>query len=555
MTLESIFQSQFVSHTYLLGLVTGATSILAAITHIKQRFYISEILIYLAVASCLFTSNIWLEPNFRSLDFINWCLSVFLGIGIVFSWSRNIAPYFNKRLGKLTRQSDLMRAGKTDARTVTQSLPKPRKEYDPRNYFSYKKYFLGMGEDRKPILFEKGLSHTLITGTSGSGKGRKLQSICAQALLNDEAVIYLDPKDDEWGPHAMYAACSSAGKPYWFLSLTQKSPPQINILEGASIHETEELLSVAFDLGDKGAASDFYKVKDRKAARYAAKIAATKQLTLSEISSEMMGDENWQLEAPGFLEKLAEMSALESINARNSSGLLSTIIENGGGLYVVGSMTSQQVRRAQQMVFLRLQQIASSRKRTDKTLRTVCIVADEAKYHLSHPILNGLGASRDKGIRIVLAIQSFLDLRDCPADIDPQFAQGAILENTPVKITYRIEDPDTAEWLSRKSGTIQVDEEIRRIDRNWALSETVDSTRTIRQSESYLIDVNKLMNLPEGWAIIYGAGLARPTYISPYRVSKCEKALEVKSNSNHAATSLDQSLDCNVRVMNSFFDL
>jgi len=155
----------------------------------------------------------------------------------------------------------------------------------------------------------------------------------------------------------------------------------------------------------------------------------------------------------------------------------------------------------------------------------VCVIADEAKYHISRPVLQGLGASRDKGMRVVLAFQSFQDLKDCPDDLNPDMVIGAIVENTPCKLIYRLEDPDTADWLARKSGVVLVDDEARTLEKNIALSETTFGERTIRQAEHFLFDSNKLMNLPSGWSVLFGRGVARACYVSPYRVTKSTEAI------------------------------
>jgi hypothetical protein len=177
------------------------------------------------------------------------------------------------------------------------------------------------------------------------------------------------------------------------------------------------------------------------------------------------------------------------------------------------------------MLFVRVQQLATARDRMGEALRTVCVIADEAKYHVSRPILQGLGASRDKGMRVILAMQSFLDLRDGPADMNPDAVLGAVIANTPVKLVYRLEDPDTAEWFARKGGTVRVREETQPLSRNGLLTETRGSERSLRETEHYLMDPNRLLHLPPGWAVLYGLALAQTCYVSPYRVAKCREAI------------------------------
>jgi hypothetical protein len=95
-------------------------------------------------------------------------------------------------------------------------------------------------------------------------------------------------------------------------------------------------------------------------------------------------------------------------------------------------------------------------------------------------------------------------------------------------LDYRIKDPETAEWLAAATGTILVDDEVRKIERNLALSETVSAERTVRMAERFLIDRNMLMNLPAGCGVLSGAS-ALPSfcYTSPVRADKQPQAVAV----------------------------
>lgn len=502
------------------GMLTGLFSLGAFKAFKADEQIRAELLFYLSATGIVGIFSWLMLPDSTRLNGPI-CIA-FMIFGLIFSWwwYRTGIQLLDKLKSRLTRRSQLAREGRTDVRTVASLLPKSQQEYDPRKYYSPDGFFMGLSTTGNPIYWSGKLPHVAIAGTSGSGKGRKLQDLAAQSIAKNEALVYLDPKDDEWGAHALFSACMEAAKPYHFLRLHPDSPAQFNLLSDASAWEIEELFNAAFDLGGKGKGSDFFKTKDRNAAAIAAKIAAERNLTLSELYFVMAADKALVKDAPGFMDTLREIARIEAVNAKSGELSLAKLIEEGGGLYVVGSMTLQSIRRLQQMIFVRVQQIASARDRMAGPLRTVCVIADEAKYHISRPILQGLGASRDKGMRVVLAFQSFLDLRDCPDDMDSDMVVGAIFENTPCKLIYRIEDPVTARLLAEKSGIILIDDESRQLERNVALTETTDGERTIRQAEHFLIDTNKIMNLPPGWAVLYGQGLAQLCYVSPYRVEK-----------------------------------
>jgi hypothetical protein len=552
------------------GLMTGFFSVFAVRTYNQQQYLRSEILSYLAATGILGITLWWSLPECNIKEGQLWVLCLTVGLTATFLWYRFTPNIFGRTRTRLTKHSDLERVGRTDVRKVAQQLPQHQSEYDPRTYHRSGDFFMGLGHDSKPIYWNGRLPHIAIAGTSGSGKGRKLQDIAAQSVLNGEALIYLDPKDDEWGPHALYSACAEHEKQYHYLSLLPESPAQINILAGAKAWEIEELFTATLGLADSGKASDFYKNKDRNAAHEAAILAHAEKLTIAELYNQMSVDAFWQEDAPGFLGKLREMAGVTAINAKQSTGLcLTDLVADGGGLYVVGSMTIQAVRRAQQMIFVRIQQIATSRDRMKGELRTVCVIADETKYHISRPVLQGLGASRDKGMRVVLAFQSFADLRDCPADMTPDMVVGAIIENTPCKLIYKIEDPDTADWLARKSGVILVDDETRMLEKNIALAETTSGERSIRQAEHYLFDANKLTNLATGWSVLFGQGLAQYCYVSPYRVNKSMAAItpvlisqpvighnhEMQSGENLPSVNSNASISVKSQRENDFFSM
>lgn len=502
------------------GALTGLFGVFAVAAHRRQAYLIGEVTIYLAGAGLL-GLMVCRDDTFA---LICWLVCLLVGVAGALWWYRVGVQHQEALMARLTRRSNLIRAGRTDVREVHELLPPPTQEYDPRLYHQKGRFFMGMDESGKPLLWRGALPHVAIVGTTGSGKGRKLQDLAAQAVANGEALVYLDPKDDEWGPHALHSACQEAGVNYRFLRLTPDAPVQVNLVAGASQWEVEELFTATLDLADTGSASDFYRAKDRAAARQAAEWIVSDGLTLAQAHARLVLDEGWRKEAPGFLDKLGELAGLAAINATTGFDL-AQLVADGGGVYVVGSMTLQPVRRAQQMLFVRIQQLASRRDRLAGPLRTVCVIADEAKYHISRPILQGLGASRDKGMRVVLAFQSFADLKDCPADMTSDMAIGAVVENTPAKLIYRLEDPDTALWLARKAGTILVDDETRAFGRNVALAEIGEGTRSVRQAEHFLFDTNKFLNLPAGWGVLFGQGITKACYVSPYRVAKDSQAI------------------------------
>jgi hypothetical protein len=70
------------------------------------------------------------------------------------------------------------------------------------------------------------------------------------------------------------------------------------------------------------------------------------------------------------------------------------------------------------------------------------------------------------------------------------------------------------------SGSILVDDEIRRIETGSALTEKKQSERTLRQTERHLVDTNMLQSLPPLCGVLYGDEQAKFIFTSPYKVEK-----------------------------------
>lgn len=500
----------------------------------KQGFWLRLGLFSLFI--CLGTYGVFnwiIQPNFAgqvgpfpTYDLFLSSMFFLGGLAVFFVWLREGHPWLNSRSQKLVKRSAVERNKKTDVRFITDFLPPAQEQYDPTKHFVSGKFFLGLGEGSKPIYFTgETLPHVQVAATTGAGKGVFLGMIAAQCLRNGESVFWLDPKDDEYGPFVLSRAAEDAGKPFVLVDLRPAAGAQINFFKNSSKEQIEELFLGAFSLSEKGTDSDFYTIDDRSAASFVAS-----QYNEGDTPASLFNRFGPELEvkAKKFHGLLREMAELASVNAQSGVDLRK-IVKEGGAVYVIGSMRNAKVVRMQRMLLVKIIQLCEERDRTQGKPRPVCAVLDEAKYHISKPFLESLGAARDKGLHVILAHQALADLRDCPADLNADAVVGAVMENCSIKIVYRVEDPLTAEWLARKSGRIQVDDEVRRVIKNSALSETLNPERQIRQTERFLIDENMILNLHKRQAVVFGNGL--PTFIStsPVQVKKSSESLKIQA--------------------------
>ncbi len=366
-----------------------------------------------------------------------------------------------------------------------------------------------------------------------------------------EFVSSVDPKSDEWQPHVLGSVAEKCNVNYYFIDLGGDIG-QWNPFLNKTEMQIEELLVAAFGLSEKGTDADFYRVNDRKAARVFAKFIVDTDFTkvrLSELVTQFFIEHAELLEkAPKFRDDLEELTSLPVVNVRNGLDIDKSI-KRGDIIYVRGSMRNSRVLKLQKIYVLSVMQSCESRDR--ENARHVCLFLDEFKYLISKPALEALGAIRDKRAHVILAHQSLGDLRDCPKDIDPESVVSSINENCSLKLTYKVNDPNTADWLARMSGKILVDDEIRHVETGSALTEQKSTERTLRQTERCLVDTNMLQSLPPLCAVLYGDDQAKFIFTSPYKVEKdpkwttptvFEDELQNDDSSNKSSRSISEDL-------------
>lgn len=460
-----------------------------------------------------------------STPVILWAILIsFTVVGVIFHYvaRRILSPEIDKLKRKMVKKTSLERNTRTDVREIKALLPTTEK-YDPEQFIDLKKgVFIGLNENRDPQyipLSDWQKQHADVIGTTGAGKGVATGLLIYQSILADEGVFEMDPKNDEWAPHLIRKACEDAGKPFYLIDLN-KPEYQLNLIDGITAEHLEELFIAGFSLAEKGEAADFYRIDDRRAARATAQLinenptATIRDLFNSDFVQSIAET------IKGFFGKIEELALLNSINAPDGLAL-KKIFDDGGCCYIIGSMRNSKVIATQRMILVRLMQLAELRDRINTTPRPIAIHLAELKYHLSRPALEGLGAARDKGVHIIMDHQSVADLRDCPADLNGDAVVGAVVENAKFKLVYKLQDPDTALWVAKMSGTILVDDESRKAKTNRVLTEVIDDERTIRQAERFYIDSNMLLNLPPFVSYIFTATeLPRASLISPLKVKK-----------------------------------
>ena len=414
------------------------------------------------------------------------------------------------------------RLGRTDIRNVADSLPGELAEaYDPRKYFnSQKGVFLGLSATGKPTYIsttEWRKSHCQVMGTTGAGKGVIAGVLLTQSALAGEAVVVIDPKNDEYLPLVLASAAKTAGVPFISIDLHGKQA-QWHPFYGKDEHAIDELLTAGLGMADTGSDADYYRVEDRSVARKFANFASKKSLPVQQLFTD------FYLANPELIDSAKKLYAdLEELFSspvvQAAKGLdISSLLEQGAIIYVRGSTRNPRLIKLQKIFLLTCMQAIEIRNRD--TAKSVILFLDEFKYVISKSAIEALGTIRDKRAHVMVAHQSLSDLKDVGSGLSPDAVIGGVVENCAFKISYQVRDPDTADWLSRLSGTVLYTDESRSFVKAGHLGGERVAQRTLRQAEKPFVDVNQLFSLPNRAAVCFGIGSAKFIYTSPMQVDK-----------------------------------
>ncbi len=437
---------------------------------------------------------------------------------------RYFEPFVIEILNKRTRIAGL-KDTLTDIRHIRKELPGTVPIQFDKQFTAAElknEMFLGIDIAGSPVTLERSTwksSHVQIMGPPGTGKGIQAAVTLTQSLKYGDAVFVFDPKKDEWAPSVFHEACKSAGVRFQYVDLSEPIP-QLNPLLNSSPDEVAEMLYAGLELSRRGSDSDFYRLDDRKAARFAASLLEKESLSLTEmgIRAKFSIDRDLLNGAKAFFTAIEEVGEQTCIQTRAGVNL-SAPLRDGGCIYIVGSMRNDPIVILQKMLFVRIIQII---ERTRNINRHCSIFLDEFKYLLSATSVNALGAIRDKGCNILLAHQSLGDFANCGSDLSEDGVRTTILDTTPIKWLYRPSDKDTASWISNQTGRILVSTQKSNTVRNLELSESLSASRSVGETERNLYDVNTIMSLPKRCAVCIGTDLPQLAIATALPVQKVE---------------------------------
>ncbi len=369
-------------------------------------------------------------------------------------------------------------------------------DFNPEDYFDTERgLFLGL-DGNLPFYCPAPWPHIQICGSTGSGKSALMGVMASQCLLAGERVAFWDPKQDRWLEAVLRRAAAEADRPFVRLDLRPGAPAQTNLLHDCSAEQLEMLLHCGLDLQTQGRDSDYYRLQDRHMA-YLLAHSLERGETLSHLVQRQSS--RWQRQAPALTAQLIELARHPSLNAAEND-LLRPWLEQSAMLYIIGSLHHDSVQRLQRMVLVRILQLLDSPCAT-RTGTGTALFLDEFRHQISRFSLEALATARDRGVHAILAHQSMADLRSGPAYLPAEAVLQSVIENCTVKLFFRLQDPDTAQWVAERSG------ERTELQRSWQETRAGGPMRLqLREQRATYCRADTLMHLPKGKAIVLGCG-------------------------------------------------
>jgi len=402
----------------------------------------------------------------------------------------------------------------SDIRTEVSKIK--TKVYEVEKYFKDGFFFIGLDDKEKPIYvsdeeFKK--NNIKCIGPSQTGKGVLQQVLISQAIIKGWNVIFIDQKPDDFIPDVMRETCEKQNRKLVKLDLTGETKGTYCPFSGGTERERYFRFVNVAGLNDTGSDGDFYKGAERAAISEIIPHWDGSIKTLDDFISgrdKSLIDKIGEYKANKHLESLnkvksqiTEWKYLKPVNAKSGRGfnVERTLKENGVAI-IRGSVSDKTIIKFTKAIIDEITSTVLRLGKNNKPAHTFLVI-DEARFIISDEIAKALATMLSKGCSTMINYQSVLDTENLDdKNLNAKSVSQTINVNTNYTICYRAKDPETAEWLSEQTGTIQKSvARMENVERNRHGGEVWSEFKSLNNVEETLIHSNLAMSLPNQVAI------------------------------------------------------
>lgn len=431
--------------------------------------------------------------------------AIVVGLVTRFVWQRYASPWISEKLRELRTEQE------------TESLSDIRTEidlyqafdYHPPDYYKPDQVFTGLGLDRQPIYFplqDWYQTNKTVVGATRFGKGITAQIWADQAIRRGDALIYIDPKEDEFMPQILRQICAETGRKFIALDLfDQTARGSWAPFAGGAPQDRRSRFYDIMDMGDRGTDADHYKAGARK--RLFGLFDGTPTTIASllhEVDRLSAADEDAQKALSTVSSRLTEWNAYAKLAPKSGKGFsVEQSLLNNAIVYVRGSLDDLVVNGATRAFIM---EVCQELRRLKKQRTThVTLMVDELRFSLSETLLRALATILGANADIVTMYQNFGDLK-APIDerIDGESALQSVRVNSQIKLLFGGTDPETAEWVAEASGTrLKKVTQMEQTEVNRSGGETFAPVRRLKEEEEAWISMNTVLALPPRIAVLF----------------------------------------------------
>ena len=401
--------------------------------------------------------------------------------------------------------------------------------------------YLGHNEVEKPAFLPcvARTMHTQIIGATGVGK---TESGILPLLFNDvrkgHSVIFIDPKTDSSTLSILKTLCNVLDRSKDFIHI------DLNNAEGSCGYNPLKI-GIPSELKDKIVGSaiwteEFYKKISERALLSAFLILKESNLpiTMSLLGEYLRTPErvaNIILQKnPDLADDCMRFQEMLSANHRNLEGVrtdlelwtqseIGRVLMNPEADSVLDWIMNQKIvyislntlayeDTARRFGRLIIQDLKTAVQRLQsmsvQTRPTTSVFIDEFASVASSGFIELLNKARSANVQLTLAHQSLGDL----TSVSHSFA-NQILDNTNVKMIFRLDSPDASDYFARLVGTKKSEKKTAQIASNGILGSSQTGLGTTRDTDEFIVSPNQFRTLGRGEAFVISK--------IPYAVARC----------------------------------
>lgn len=201
------------------------------------------------------------------------------------------------------------------------------------------------------------------------------------------------------------------------------------------------------------------------------------------------------------IDLLAHGGISDIVNTYNPDIDLLEVYKNNEIVYFTlpSNLIGETARAFGKMLLMDLKSTGGYVERKEAERRFFPVFIDEFAEFATEEFVGWLNKARSSGFAIHLAHQSLGDLEQ----VDEAFVKQ-VIDNTNMKIIFRVNDSETAENFAKQLGTFTTFKETERVDKS-LLTQSEGFYGSIREVEEFLISPNVIKReLKRGQAIIFG---------------------------------------------------